>query len=189
MSFFEGVTGRAEDAFTKEFTIIPNNTTAPAMIKSVSLVEKSTQFGEQKHFEIVWKLAAGEFKGQEATQKIKCFLGDSQQIGRARNMLKLLLDLTKVTINHDQEPDVHELKLMQNKVLGIKIREWQMEKNNGSGFMEGNFVSEVHHIDDSFITQSGTKLAAKVASSANYSLPMDNYEPVGKPAHDDGCPF
>jgi len=190
MSFFEGVTGRAEDAFTKEFTIIPNNTTAPAMLKQIDLIEKSTQFGEQKHYEIIWKLAAGEFKGQEATQKIKCFLGDSQQIGRAKNMLKLLLDLTQVTILHDQEPDIQELRRMQGKVLGIKVREWQMEKRDGSGVMEGNFVSEIHPINDSFVTATGIKLPPKIPlASNNYPLPMDNYEPIGKPSHDEGCPF
>ena len=56
MSFFEGVTGRAEDAFTKEFTIIPNNTTAPAVIKEIFLIEKFTNFGEQTHYQIVGKI-------------------------------------------------------------------------------------------------------------------------------------
>ena len=189
MSFFEGVTGKQEDAFTKEFTIIPNNTTAPAAINKIDLIEKSTQFGEQKHYEIIWKIAAGEFKGQEATQKIKCFLGDSQQILRARNMLKLLLTITKTVIPHDDEPMIHELRQMKGKILGIKIREWQMEKRDGSGVMEGNFVSEVHPLTDSFVTETGIKLPTKSPTpSNNYPLPMDNYEPVGK-SQDEGCPF
>lgn len=162
MSFFDGCTGSQEDAFVPDFTVIPNGTTAPALFKSIMLMEKDSQYtGHEKFYEITWKIASGEFKDQQVTQKIKCFTGTPDQIKRAKNMLLLLIKLCKLELTHDLEPSLHELAKMQGKIVGIKIREWSMQKSDGSGYIEGNFVSELHEINDKFVTQTGKKLENK----------------------------
>lgn len=173
MSFFDGITGSADDAFVPELTVIPNNTTARAQIAKVNIVETRNQYtGEQKFIEVSWKLIDGDYKTREVKQKIKCFNGDENQLKRARNMLMLLLNLCQHKLTHDNEPTVFDLLPLTGKVLGIKIREWSMEKQDGSGVMEGNFISEIHLADDSFKTETGVKAQLKTPkpkSAGNYS--------------------
>lgn len=176
MAFFSGITGKAEDAFLPEMSIIPNNTQAPAQIKSISVVDTTTPYaGHQKFVEVTYKLVSGDFKTREVKQKIKVFTGDSQQIQRARNMLKLLMDLCGHELPHDNEPETRDFLAMHNKIVGVKVREWQMEKNDGSGVMEGNFVAEIHKVDDKFITETGIKLSAKSPKpSGQYTMDVPN---------------
>ena len=176
MSFWNGVSGKAEDAFLPEMSVIPNNTQAPAQIKSISVVETNTQYaGNQKFVEVVYKLVSGEFKTREVKQKIKVFTGDSQQIQRARNMLKLLMDICGHELTHDNEPVTQDFTPMTGKIVGVKVREWQIEKNDGSGVMEGNFVAEIHKVDDKFVTETGVKLAAKSPKPSNqYAMDVPN---------------
>lgn len=164
------ITGRPEDAFIGDMTIIPNNTTAPGQIKLINLIEKSTKFGNEKYYEFTYKLMDGDFKGKEVTQKIKCFQGEPNQIARALNMLKLIMNLCGYKPSHSNEPSCLEMMSMAGKILGLKIREWQIVKDDG-GIMEGNFVSEVHPITSAFITETGVKLAHKASkpSSSPYS--------------------
>ena len=161
-SFFDGITGKAEDAFVSDMTIIPNNTAAKAQILKVEIVEKDNKFtGPQKYIEVSWKLLDGDFKSREVKQKIKVFNGDDNQLKRARNMFLLLLNLCQHKLTHDDEPTVFDLLPLHGKVIGIKIREWSMEKQDGSGVMEGNFISEIHLADDSFKTETGVKSQPK----------------------------
>ena len=173
MSFWgqanQEITGRPEDAFIPDLTIIPNNTSAPGQIKLINLVDKINNFSQQqeKYYEITYKLMAGDFKGREVTQKIKCFIGESNQIARALNMLKLIMDLCNFKPTHANEPTALELMAMSGKVLGIKIREWQIEKSDGK-IMEGNFVSEVWPMTDNFVTETGVKMPLKASKNNLY---------------------
>jgi hypothetical protein len=166
----EEITGRPEDAFIPDMTIIPNNTTAPGQIKSINLVDRINGFSreQEKYYEFTYKLMAGDFKGQEVTQKIKCFLGEQKSIGRALNMLKLIMDLCGYKPAHGNELTSAELLPMVGKILGLRIREWQIEKSDGK-IMEGNFVSEVWPINDKFVTESGIKLLAKPSKQMPFS--------------------
>jgi hypothetical protein len=186
MSFWNGVTGKAEDAFVQQITLIPNNTTAPAIIKTLHIAETSDQYqGQQKFIEITWKLASGDFKGCEVKQKIKCFIGEEKQLTRARNMLKLLLNICNYTLSHDGEPVTADLLPLTGRVVGVKVREWQIEKKDGSGVIEGNFVAELWPVDDKFVTETGLKLAPKAPK------PMPQYsQSIPNIADDNGdIPF
>lgn len=162
MAFFDGISGSTQDAFIPELTIIPNNTTARAQITLITIVEKHNKYvGDEKYIEVSWKILDGDFKAREVKQKIKCFVGDDNQLKRARNMLMLLLNLCDYKIPHEGEPTVFDLLPLTGKILGIKIREWSMEKQDGSGTMEGNFISEIHSADDKFMTETGIKSLPK----------------------------
>jgi hypothetical protein len=163
MAFFDGCSGKAEDAYVGDFSIIPNNTTARAMIKTIQVMETSNKYtGAQKFIEISWQLLDGDFKNREVKQKIKCFEGDESALKRARNMLLLVMKLCQFQLSHELEPTTFDLLPLTGKMLGIKIREWSMEKKDGSGTMEGNFVSEVHPLDDKWVTETGVKSVSKV---------------------------
>lgn len=169
MAFFDGITGSSDDAFVPELTIIPNNTCARAQISKIEVIELTNQYqGAQKFIQVSWKILNGDFKTREVKQKIKCFIGDENQLKRARNMLMLLLNLCQYKIPHDNEPTVFDLLPLTGKVLGIKIREWSMEKQDRSGIMEGNFISEIHLADDNFLTETGIKLAPKIPKTSSY---------------------
>lgn len=149
MSFWTSGTGiapsgRPEDAFIKDFTTLPEGTCADAMIKSFTLVDKENKFSNinDRFYEIKWKLVNGDFKGREVSQKIKCFDGKPEQIDRALNMLKLIMQLCDFKPSTNEAPQDIELIPMLNKILSIKIGEWSMPKADGSGVMEGNFVRE-----------------------------------------------
>lgn len=163
MSFWESktggtITGKAEDAFTPSFTIIPDGTAACASIFNIELIEKNaTDYAEAtKFYQITWKLTTGDFKGRQVTQKIKCFTGTSESIDRNLNMLRLLMDLCKFKPTHSNAPTEQDLLPMVGKILGIKIREWSIPKRDGSGVLEGNFVSEIY-TPEGFVAETGVK--------------------------------
>jgi hypothetical protein len=149
MSFWTSGTGKApsglpQDAFIQDFSTLPEGTCADAMIKSFTLVEKENKFSNKndRFYEIKWKLVNGDFKGREVSQKIKCFDGKPEQIDRALNMLKLIMQLCNFKPSTAEAPQDLELIPMLNHILSIKIGEWSMPKADG-GFMEGNFIREV----------------------------------------------
>ena len=135
--------GKPEDAFVGDFTVIPEGTCAEAVIKSFTLVEKENKHTghTDKFYQVIYKLLSGDYKNREVTQKIKCFDGKPEQIDRALNMLKLIMQLCDFKPSHNEAPKDIELIPMLNSILSIKIGEWSMPKNDG-GFMEGNFVRE-----------------------------------------------
>ncbi len=151
MNFWESksgmpITGSKDLAYLKDFENIPNNTMALAKIESFKLHEEIRQFDgmEIKEYRIVWKLTDGEFKNREVIQKIKPFDANSASADRALNMMKLVMDLCKYVPTHSLAPTDQDLLLMKGQELGIKIGEWKMPKQDGSGFMTGNNVKEVH---------------------------------------------
>lgn len=150
MSFWQSksgieITGSAKDAFAPSFEIIPEGTTACASIYHIELIEKEpTEYADaQKFYQITWKLTTGDFKNREVTQKLKVFQGTPEGIDRNLNMMKLIMDLCQFKPPHSNAPSADDLRPMTGKILGIKIREWSLQKRDGSGVMEGNFVSEV----------------------------------------------
>lgn len=156
-------TGETHKAFVPEFSTIPNNTTAVAQIKAFEVVNKQINGIQQKFLQITWKIANGDFKGREVNQKIKPFEGSPEQIDRALNMLKLVMDLCEIKPTHAGEPTNQDLMKMHGKVCGIKIREWSMPKEDGSGMREGNFVAEVWPAKD-FKVETGIKMETTVIS-------------------------
>lgn len=156
------ITGSAESAFLPDFTIIPDGTYAMALIKKFETINKPmSQYSDaQKFIQITYKLADGDFKGREVIQKIKVFDGKPEQIERALNMLKLIMDLCGFKPDHNNEPTPAELSTMQGKVLGIKIREWSVPKQDGTGYIDGNYVSEVYDTKG-FKSETGIKLEVK----------------------------
>src|SRR5215217_3102831 len=119
------ITGDADDAFIKDFSVIPDGTMALAKIIKFSKYEdKNNNF----YYEIEWSLVDGDFKGRKVTQKIKAFDSDAKVRHRALNMLKLIYVLFKVKPESANEPSDKELMSFVNKVAGIRIREWSIEK-------------------------------------------------------------
>lgn len=175
MGFFDGCTGKPEDAFAPDFSVIPNGTTARAVIKTINMVDEATQYGPQKHFQVIWELLDGEFKDREVKQNIKCFIGNDNVVRLGRNMLLLLLTLCGHKLAHDNEPTVFDLLPLINKQLGIKIRETEgsiLGKDGCPKFY--NSVSELHPLDDKFITVTGIKLqpkSGKRGSSQQQDIP------------------
>jgi len=152
------ITGAAEEAFLGDFTLIPDNTVADAMIKKFVIVEKHNDYTQitDKYFEITWKLVSGDFKNREVSQKIKAFAGKPEAIDRALNMLMLVMKLCDYKPSHTNAPVDAELAEMNGKILTIKVREWHMPKADGS-MMDGNHVTEVHPCG-ALPTETGTLL-------------------------------
>jgi len=93
----KGISGSAEDAFTRDFELIPNNTMALAKI--ASFVNNKNEY-----LEVMWKITSDSYKNREVRQKIKCFSGKDEQIDRALNMLKLIMDLCTFKPSHGDAP-------------------------------------------------------------------------------------
>lgn len=177
-------TGLPQDAFVSDFSIIPEGTSASAMIKSFTIVEKENKYSgtTDKFYNVVYRLLDGNFKSREVTQKIKCFDGKPEQIQRALNMLKLVMQLCDFKPSHNNAPGDIELITMVNKVVSIKIGEWSMPKADG-GIIEGNFVREVH-ASGAIVTETGVK--AEVVHRPTDSALQRN---ATLPELDDGLPF
>ena len=111
------ITGNANDAFQPQFEVIPQNTTAPALIKSFELVSKQINGIEVDFYQIVWKITSGDFKSREVTQKIKAFDEKPEIAQRALNMLKLLYTICGHVPKHGNAPS--------NEEGWFRIYDWQ----------------------------------------------------------------
>lgn len=184
-SFWESdlgdVTGKAEDAFAKQFTQIPDGTKALAKVESfTNQVYKDSGF---KYLNIEWVLTDGDFRGQKVTQKLKVFGGDqndkdpSKTRHRALNMLKLLYQLFNLKPKHTNPPTDQDLASFSGKVAGIKIRETE-PNDKGKSY---NWVAEVH-ASSGFKSETGAGLpviahtsVSSYPSNKASDLPFGNY--------------
>ena len=178
-------TGLPEDAFVGNFTIIPEGSVASAMIKSFTLIEKENKYtgSTDRFYQIIFRLLDGDFASREVIQKIKCFDGKPEQIQRALNMLKLVMQLCDFKPTHSDAPKDIELIPMVNKVVSIKIGEWSMPKADGSGVIEGNFVRECW-ASGAIPTERGVKAEA-VHRPTDSALQRN----AGMPELDNDLPF
>ena len=147
------LSGKAEDAFTRVISVIPDNTQAIARIESYTLITTKTP----NYYQIDWVITTGEFKGQHVFHKIHAFETDSKKRHRALNLMKLIYELYGITPKSSEAPSDNDLKIFHGKYAGIKIQEWSIPKTVGSGMMEGNWVSEVHKADG-FKCETGVKM-------------------------------
>lgn len=171
MSFWESevgeVTGKAEDAFAKQFTQIPDGTKALAKIESFTNQEhKDSGF---KYLNIEWALTDGDFRGQKVQQKLKVYGGDkfdkdpAKTRHRALNMLKLLYQLFNVKPKNNNPPTDQDLAYFSGKIAGIKIRETEMNEKG----RQYNWVAEVHPSKDfKSETGAGLPVVARTAVSS-----------------------
>jgi hypothetical protein len=147
------LTGRAEDAFTKTFSIIPDGTMAKAKIERFTLTDNI--------YVIDWIITEGDFKGQHVFQKIKAFDQEPKRRHKSLNMLKYLFCLFDIKLTHSEPPNDQDLSKFVEKQAGIKIQEWSMPRTDGPGIMEGNYISEVHNVNG-FKSETGVKLVPAI---------------------------
>lgn len=178
MNFWESelgdITGKAEDAFAKQFTQIPDGTKALAKIKSFTN-QKNKESGFQ-YLNIEWVLQDGDFRGQQVQQKLKVYGGDqydkdpAKTRHRALNMLKLIYELFKIKPKHSNPPSDQELALFIGKIAGIKIRE-TAPNDHGRQY---NWVAEVHP-SQGFKSETGEGLPVVAhALVSNHSSNLNN---------------
>ncbi len=186
MSFWDSelgdVTGKAEDAFAKQFTqIIPDGTKALAKIDSfTNQVYKDSGF---QYLNIEWVLQDGDFRGQKVQQKLKVYGGDQfdkdpmRTRHRALNMLKLLYQLFNIKPKHTNPPTDQDLASFAGKVAGLKIRETEL---NDKG-RQYNWVAEVHP-SQGFKSETGVGIPVLAHTSVSSyhqksDVPFDNNDP------------
>jgi hypothetical protein len=157
MSFWKSQTGIAIDGSAKnahiaQFENIPNGTMAPAMIERAELSEyNGTDF-----YQISYKLIDGDFKNRKVRQKIKCFDTKPATRDRGVNMLMRLYSLCDVKPSGDNAPTNDEMAVFQGKLIGVRIDEWFSDDGK-----EGNYISELHALDEHFVIETGVKKEIK----------------------------
>lgn len=196
MSFWESemgeVTGKAEDAFAKQFSQIPDGTKALAKIESFTNQEyKDSGF---KYLNIEWVLQDGDFRGQKVQQKLKVYGGDQYDKDpmktrhRALNMLKLLYQLFNLKPKHTNPPTDQDLASFSGKIAGLKIRETE-QNEKGKSY---NWISEVH-ASQGFKCETGVGLPVvahtAVSSYSSSRSTADDAFNNSPPAHLDDVPF
>lgn len=150
------IDGSEENAFTQTFEVIPNGTTAIAMVKTI--IKKTIDNYDKFFYEITWKIVEGDFKNQEVKQKLKLFDEEPQKADRAVNMLVRIYNICSYKPAHDNAPMIEDLVPLIGKLCGIKIQEWSFPKEDGT-FAEGNWVSEVHAPDANFKAETAPRVA------------------------------
>lgn len=152
-------TGTLEASRVGSFKLIPDGTTAIALIKDFIFDEQVPVY------RLTWQITDGEFKNRLVFQKIKCFDQKESIRDRELNMLKRIYDLTNHKPTHKDAPTTLDLMPMKGKVLGIKIGEWSMIKEDGT-LAEGNNVQEVHRVDATFKVETGVRTESHNVPSA-----------------------
>lgn len=160
-SSFSGdiIDGSEERSHSKGFELIPNNTTASSIIKKSELLK--IQDSNDKFYQITYQLIDGDFKGSFVQQKIKCFDHDDKKRDRNLNMLFRLFKLCNYKPDHNSEPNNDDLINLNGNHIGIKIREWEYDGK------QGNWVSEIHAVDDNFVSKTGIKTVFKQTIKTN----------------------
>ena len=153
------IDGSEDNAHVQVFGIIPNGTTAKASIKKAELT--TSQYDNTQIYQITYMITDGDFKDFVVKQKIHCFDSDTRKRDRSVNMLMRLFNLCNYKPNHSNSPTNDDMAKLQNKIVGIKIREWQKDGK------EGNWVSEIHANDANFRTVTGTKMETKTPDIAS----------------------
>ena len=155
-------TGKPEDAFVGDFTVIPEGTQANSVVKSFTLVQNENKYTNttDKFYQVIFKLTDGDYKNREVTLKIKCFSGKPEQIQRNLNMMKLILEICDFKPTHSNPPSDMELGFTMNKSVAVKVGEYSIPKENEPGTIDGNFVREVHK-SGSIPTETGVKAEVK----------------------------
>lgn len=143
------ITGKAQDAFAKTTTSVPNNTLALAKIVNFT----NDEFQDSKFLNLEWELIDGDFKGSKISQKLKVFDAEAKKKHRALNMLKLIYQLFNITPTHSNAPSDSDLAIFKLKTAGIKIQETEPNENDRTY----NWVSEVHTASG-FKSETGAKL-------------------------------
>ena len=145
------IDGSDENSFSSSFRIIPDGTTAIAKIHRFELVDRF----ETPFHQVTWRITEGQFKGQQVRQKLATFDDKPEKQDRALNMMMRLYKIAKQSPKHSGTPTNNDLKALENTIAGIKIQEWAMEGQ------EGNWVSEVHMLNENFIPEIGKKIERK----------------------------
>jgi hypothetical protein len=193
MSFWESdlgeITGKAEDAFAKTFTQIPDGTMALAKIDKFI----NAKYEGNKYLSIDWLLTDGDFKGQKVNQKLKVY-GDpmSKDSAKARhralNMLKLIYQLYNTKPKHAGEPTDEDLSVFHGKTAGIKIRETE-PNHEGKQY---NWVSEIHE-SKGFKCETGVSVVVTHNNVSPKQGTLDSAfsrnDSVSNNALDDDIPF
>lgn len=169
MSFWDSeigtLTGNADDAFIKSFSLIPDGTTALAKIKEF----KNDSFGSDKFYKIEWVLMEGDFKGQHVFQKLKTFDEKPKTRHQALNMMMLIYKMFEIKPRDAEPPTDHDLRAFFDKIAGIKIQE---TKPNDEG-KQYNYVSEIHP-KDGFKSATGTRKIVSPIVSHTPGNPLDS---------------
>jgi hypothetical protein len=160
MSFWQSqsgtpIDGSAENAHVGSLTPIPNDTTAPVSIKSIDL----KNFNGDEFYQAVYRIIEGDYKGRDVRHNIKCFQADKSKRDREVNMLMRLYKVCGKTPPEDHAPDNDELLPLRGSVIGVKIQEWFFDGK------EGNWISEIHPVDDKFKTETGIKAVHDLSSA------------------------
>lgn len=148
------ITGDESAAFSGNFATLPDNTQAPAMIKSFTVKE----YDGETYFQLIWKLVDGDFKNAEVKQRITPFDVDDNRAQRNMNMLYRIFGLLNHKTDYIELPTDSDLAVMRGQVLDIKI---------GNGYIQGEnrtWVREVWKSGELEVCTGETKVVTSKPS-------------------------
>lgn len=183
------VTGKAEDAFAKSFTQIPDGTMALAKIDSFV----NAEYMGNKYLNIYWLVTDGDFKGQKVQQKLKVWgeprdKDPAKTRHRALNMFKLMYQMWGMKPRHANAPTDQDLALFVGKIAGIKVREtepneqgkqynWVAEVHDSKGFKSetGPGLTQItHHVNQTSGQGPMDSALSRNKSASTYGDPLDD---------------
>lgn len=177
----KNLTGSDEDSFASGFGIIPNNTTARAVLKKIEIED----WGGESFIQCQWKIIEGAFKDQTTRQKIHVYDTKPQKADRARNMLVRLYKIADVSLPTG-EPTDKDLAALQGKIMGIRVLEYYTPFPDCKN---GNWVSEVHSPNADFVCKVGDKLDPPTPKQSVKQASDAFFSPTGTNDFNDEIPF
>lgn len=166
MSFWSGIQGLPELAFTSDMNPLPHKTHVIAECQEVKIVE-----GDRPNIEFKWKVLDGEFKGRLLWQKLYVFDLDKKKADKAKNMFMLLFKLNNLTLPKEM-PTQNDLYGFHGKVTSLLVGQYAIPKEDGT-VMKGNYVMEAHPSDYKPVIETAFSRNTKATESlANQDLPF-----------------
>lgn len=137
---------------------------AKTQVKAAIDEAKWDEYEGEQYIKLRWNvLAPTEYKGRKIFQKVKVNESDSKKQDKAKKMLCAIAvnaggGLLKMTT---QPGDQDLQKHLTNKPMALLLQVWSIEKSDGTGKAEGNWISAVSPLK----TKTAEPEAAPVAAA------------------------
>jgi len=121
---------------------IPSGTTVLAAPDEA----KIDDYNGEQFISIRWVvLQPAEYANRKIFQKVRVYDSDSKKSDKAKRMLAAIdTNAGGQLLASGEAPDDHNLTVaLVNKPMMLKLQVWEIEKEDGSGKMRGNWVSAV----------------------------------------------
>jgi len=158
----ETQTNEQQNNTAAKFDVLPDGTTARAMLEGVEL----KTWEDNESFSLTWRIVDGDFAKRVVWQTLDIFNKDNaKRASRHKSLLAKMYEVTGIP-RPAERPWTNDILKLQGKLIGLKIREFPRINERTGEMQNSNWIESIHADDASFVTKTGVKLDTSKANMA-----------------------